>query len=403
MYRVGAAWRSYRRVVFRSWEIDFAARTVRLELLDGRVVQKPMRVEVPTGSVRRSAMDLQRRMMLLTLDDGKTLEVDIGVPGQEVPTDVPVVYLDQLHWISLAQQLWAPHRLRASERKAAETLLGLAREQRILLPVAGAHLTEMAPVAGRRRRDLAATILGLCRGWQMQNPVRIRGQEYAASMLGQDPVALDVFTLEPGVLFTEGPVPPAPMPGAPPDLAQMLTRVIAISAVYSAVLEDEPLDMREGKAAAERWARAFPPLAKCMREQRMSAENARTNARARLIADQREDIARAAAHADVTQERFAEWVADEFPEELTQMPYVARLGEVLYLRLRNADEKWEANDLNDMNFLCAAAAYADVTVGEKRTIDHLRRAEPRLRSGSQLCMRLSDAVELLSARGITSC
>ena len=46
----------------------------------------------------------------------------------------------------------------------------------------------------------------------MQNPVRLRGQEYAASMLGQDPVAADVFTLEPGVLFTEGPAPPAPMP-----------------------------------------------------------------------------------------------------------------------------------------------------------------------------------------------
>lgn len=71
------------------------------------------------------------------------------------------------------------------------------------------------------------------------------------------------------------------------------------------------------------------------------------------------------------------------------MPCVARLGEVLYLRLRNADEKWEAKDLNDMNFLCAAADYADATVGKKKTIEYLRR-------------RLNDAVELLSARRITS-
>ncbi len=83
------------------------------------------------------------------------------------------------------------------------------------------------------------------------------------------------------------------------------------------------------------------------------------------------------------------------------MPYVGRLGEVLALRLRNADEKWEGNDLNDMNFLCAAAGYADVTVGEKKTIQYLRRVEPQVRPGSQLCRHLSEAVELLSARGIT--
>ena len=81
-------------------------------------------------------MDLDRRVLLLTIDDGQTLEVDIGVAGQAVPAAVPVVYLDQLHWISLAQQLWAPERVRQSEREAAEKLIALARQQRILLPVA---------------------------------------------------------------------------------------------------------------------------------------------------------------------------------------------------------------------------------------------------------------------------
>lgn len=375
---------------------------MRLEFLSGAVIEEAMPRAIPMGfSVRRSRMDLERRVMLLTLDDGQTLEVDIGVAGQAVPADVSIVYLDQLHWISLAQQKWAPDRLRASERVAAATLIALAEQQQILLPVAGAHLTEMAPVAGRRRRDLAATILGLCRGWQMQNPVRIRGQEYVASMLGQEPVAADVFTLDPGVLFAEGPAPPAPMPGVPPDLAEMFTRVTAISAVYSAMLDDEPLDMGEGKAAAERWAMSFPKLATYMREQRMSEEHARINGRARLLADQGQDLARAGDRAEVSSEQFAEWLSDRFPEDLARMPYIGRLGEVLYLRLRNADDKWEANDLNDMNFLCAAAGYADITIGEKKTIEYLRRSEPRVRSGSQLCRRLSDAVEILAARSIT--
>ena len=74
---------------------------------------------------------------------------------------------------------------------------------------------------------------------------------------------------------------------------------------------------------------------------------------------------------------------------------------MLYLRFRNAHDNWEANDLTDMNFLCAAVGYADITIGEKKTIDYLRRGEPRERPGLQLCPRLSEAVEILAARGTT--
>jgi len=308
---------------------------MRIEFLNGHVIEEPMRSAVPPGfSVRRSRIDLGRRVLFLTLDDGQGLEVDIGVNGQVVPPDVPIVYLDQLHWVGLAQRLWSPERLRESEREAAETLISLAAQQRILVPVASAHLTEMAAVAGRRRRDLAATILGLSRGWQMQNPVRIRAAEYEASMRGQEPTAADVFTLEPGVLFTDDPAPPAPMTGARPNIAAMVSRVIAISGVYSAMLDDKPLDMAEAKAAAERWATSFPPLATYMREQGMNEEHARINARARLITDQRQDLVRAGNRASTTPDRFAEWLARDFPRDLARMPYIGRLNEVLYLRLR---------------------------------------------------------------------
>lgn len=143
-----------------------------------------------------------------------------------------------------------------------------------------------------------------------------------------------------------------------------------------------------------------PPLAAYMREHRTSEEHARLNARARLIADQRPDLARAGERTAVTQDRFATWLSDDLADDLSRMPYAGRLGEVLYLRLRNADDRWEANDLNDMNFLCAAAGYADITVGEKKTISYPRRAEPRVRPGSILCRRLSEAVESLAVRGI---
>lgn len=387
--------------MFRSWEIDFDALAIRIELLNGAVIREPMAMELAARSVvRRSRLNFESRTLTLTLDDDEVLEVDIGVPGQLAPTNVPIVYLDQLHWISLAQHLRAPGRLRESEREAAEILIDLARERRVLLPVAAAHLTEMPPAAGRRRRDLAVTMLGLSRGWQMQSPIRTRAQEYFASILGHEPVARDVITLQPNVLFADGPVSPAPMMGAPREIAEMVSRVIAVSSVYSAILDDEPPDMDEGKVAAERWAAGFPELARYMRDRRMSEEHARLNARARFISDQSPEIVRAGARAGISEEQFAEWLADNFPEDLARMPYAARLSEVLYLRLRNADEKWEAHDLNDMNFLCAAAGYADITVGEKKTIEYLRRAEPRVPPGSQLCRQLCEAVELLHASGI---
>lgn len=383
------------------WEIDFDAGRVRLELADGTVFEDAMSSPIPVGSaVRRSRFDTQERRLELTLDDGQKLEVEIGTPGQAIPDDVPVVYLDQNHWVGLAQHLWAPERLREAERDAAAVLIAFARERRVVLPIAAAHLTEAAPLAGRRRRDLSATILGLSRGWQMRSPIWVRFTEYVASMRGQDPIAAEVFTLEPGVLFANGPTRPTAPPGTPVALEAVFARVVAAAAVYASILDDEPLDVSEAREAAERWAAGFSGLATWMRENRTPERDARTNARARLIADQGPELARAASSAGTSPERFSMWLEHDFPNDLARMPYVGRLAEVLYLRLRNADEKWEGNDLNDMNYLCCAAGYADVTVGERKTIEYLRRAERRVRPGSLLCRNLAEAAEALANRGV---
>lgn len=53
-----------------------------------------------------------------------------------------------------------------------------------------------------------------------------------------------------------------------------------------------------------------------------------------------------------------------------------------------------------MNYLCCAAGYADVTVGERKTTEYLRRADTRVRPGSLLCRNLAEAIEALAGRGI---
>lgn len=160
--------------------------------------------------------------------------------------------------------------------------------------------------------------------------------------------------------------------------------------------------MREGHEAAESWAAAFPPLAQYMREQKTSADHARINTRARLIADLGNETARAAQSAGLSPEQFSEWLADELPDRLGEMPYVGRLHEVLYHRLRNADDRWERNDLIDMNFLCCAAGYADIVVGEKQTSEYLRRAASRSTPAAVVCRTLPEAIDALRSVGISA-
>ncbi len=56
------------------------------------------------------------------------------------------------------------------------------------------------------------------------------------------------------------------------------------------------------------------------------------------------------------------------------MPFLAQMNQLLFARLRNAEQRWEANDLIDIMFLSCAAGYADVLVGERATIGYLRQA-----------------------------
>lgn len=386
--------------VFKTSELDFDTGAARVELIDGRMMSFPMpRMPAAPTTIRRSRLDYEGRLLRLTLDDDNELDVEIGQVTTP-STEVPVVYLDQLHWVALAQARYAPSKLSKGVLEAATTVMELAQQRKILLPMSGAHFTEIAPTYGQRRRDFAITLLHLSRGWQMRNPIRIRGAEYRASMIGEEPAATNVFTLEPGVLFAAGPKPPEMNDlNGPADLIDMIERVVAVSAVYSTLLEGEAIDMSEGHAAAERWAAGFPPLAEYMREQKTPVEDARLNTYARFLSDQQPEIAAAAGEVKLSSDAFTAWL-DGLSSGLPTMPYLGRLAETLFIRLRNADEKWRRNDLNDMNFLCAASGYADYVVAEAHASEYLRRAEKKVRPGATVVRRLSDLAETLGSHGV---
>ena len=55
---------------------------------------------------------------------------------------------------------------------------------------------------------------------------------------------------------------------------------------------------------------------------------------------------------------------------------------------------WTSNDFNGLHFLACAAGYADLVVGERRTVSDLRTARNAV-PGARLATNLDDAIEIL--------
>src|SRR5215213_252273 len=96
----------------RRYSIDLDSGTLTIQLADGALLSDrlPADLAFPGVDARRVAVDLVDRELVLALRSGTELTLELGSVG--APADRrPVVYLDQLHWVALAQQLWAPERV----------------------------------------------------------------------------------------------------------------------------------------------------------------------------------------------------------------------------------------------------------------------------------------------------
>jgi hypothetical protein len=225
----------------------------------------------------------------------------------------------------------------------------------VILPISSANLSEMTPADGAFRRNLGLTMLQLSRGWQLRNPVHVRGMELRALFAGEEPVASNVFTLAPGVLFI-GETPLAPPPPRDP-IAALGQRISEVFAIYQVAVEDEKIPNPEGLEKAEAWAR----------------------------------------WSGISETEIKVWLEEKLDDGVSKMPLLGTLHRTVYDRVRNAEAKWEANHFNDIQFLSCAAAYADIVVGEKETSEHLKRAQ-RGHWGAAICRTFPEAIACLTDR-----
>lgn len=357
--------------------------------VNGRTESHSLNLRVEGSLVTRSTfLPHESRMEILAA--GQRLTLKLGTLSERLPG--PAVYLDQRDWIDFARWEKEAASVALQKRPFFELLAQASADERIVLPISGAHLVETSRRGGTSRVELASTMLRHSRGWQLRSIAGLRRAELRALFGGKALGKADVVTLAPQAALDM--LPGAPLaPDLGPELSDLLERQVWAAVLTDLLLHSEPTP-DHGKEVVERWAQSFAPLAAAIPGNAKAKARLRDLTRTRFISDLGDELPAAAHERGVTAEDFASWLAHTAESDIARTPGLGRMREVLHLRLSNANERWEANDLNDWFHLSYAAGYLDLVLGERKTINYLRRAEPRVaRGGAALHNRAEEALK----------
>lgn len=269
--------------------------------------------------------------------------------------------------------------------------MDLANAGEVILPISAGHATETAPQFDVRRVALATTMLGAARGWQMRHPVQVRANEldrvigdgrFAASHAG-------VFTRAPGVLWAAAQAPEASIPIPPLD--RVMPRLADVAS-FVAVLRD-PAAIEDRRDAADGWIDTWINVVEYLAREDATQARSDEVAYGVLLADLAEDLL---SRAEL--KRVVEWTDASAKADIAQMPYLSRYVRVMLNRVRNRTAGWERNDFIDLMFLPCAAGYADVVIGERRTISDLGAVAARCPPGAELTHSIVEGTALIEQR-----
>lgn len=330
---------------------------------------------------------------------GTTAVVELGAGGEpveELRAGRPAVYLDQNQWSKQAAWRHGQPKLPDSEAAAAATLTGLVEGEQLLLPASAGHFVETVPLYGQPRVRLASTVLALSRGWQMRNPLHVRLEELARALAGESPTAADVFAPSTDAIFAT-PGRDAAASGLPAPFGQISAEMTNVLGLYDAIIDAEAIEDEGGvaAAAAELWARAHAELAERLRTDRADRQLVWRVVHGRLLLDLADDLAQAGMSLELAPSQVIERLSGP-GDPVGGMPFLARIRQLLFARVRNVGQRWEGNDLIDSIFLSCAAGYADVVIGERSAMGYLRQGR-HLPPGAQLARTLAEGVQLLPA------
>lgn len=389
----------------KSMAIDYATGRAEFILDDGRRVTVPY-LGPNNGETDHCLVDLETRTVTVQFSGMSPVTAELGGHGQtdlELLRSRPVVYLDQNHWITLAERLHRPDSIPQSLRSPADKLIDFARSEQVVLPLSSGHFVESAVTDGEYRRALAKAMLGLSRGWQMMNPLRVRRQELldllqAAFPGRRAPEPNSVITLEPAVLWFEDKA----YEGAsdfPPAINDLLRRVVSTLANFSVLSDTTAEDRIESQYA---WVRTHENLAAHIATLPKRSPKREMTVKAWMLHDLRKDLASCAVALSLTPSDLLEWLESEFDDVLLQRPYVGLVLETTRQRLRDTRSHWEPNDLVDMHYLSCAAGYTDIVVGERKFTSYLNRSLSKCGVNTPCVRSLGDGVQQIDELLATS-
>ncbi len=333
--------------------------------------------------IRRFRLDLDRRQLELQLPDGTWVRPWQPGPATRSPV---IVYLDQNHWSAMTGLRSGNGRIADSQRSAAQHLTDLADVGQVIFPLSRAHFIETGPLYGQRREDQACTMLALSRGLTMRNPHHLALEEMHSVQAGSPGPAPNPFVTDGSQVFVGGPTSPD-VAWAPSPFQATLRRAISLTALFAQLVDREQVPDEGGHEAVSRWGDEHAHVAGLMHTDEASKDLTWRTAHARLLVD-----VLASLRPPWPPEVVEEFVPRSFTD-LSQAPYLSRIRAVMYQRLR-ANLPWTANDFNDIHFLCCASGYADIVIGEKRTINELARAR-EVPSGARLSSNLAEGVTVV--------
>ncbi|ONF73724.1 hypothetical protein [Amycolatopsis keratiniphila] len=352
--------------------------------VDGRVVSASSTREIfdRTSAITSSAYHPHSHQLHLQTKRGHNIVIELPEPAELAPLDDrPTIYLDQNHWSTLTNTIHEPHRVPSEqERAAAQHIITLATERRIVLPMSSAHMSEtckQVDVEQRYRRAL--TILRLSAGWQLRDPLALRRFELRQALTVRfharcliPPAAV---TLEPNAIHDGRDKSLDEVASDLPAEARSAVHAIrCIGGIADTMLDDDhvPHDPVPG------WTVGFQQFTDFLQDNPSGKELKRRRTRAKFMADSGNEIALAASMSGITTDDLSNWFFNDSEEDVSRMPSLGLFREVLHEKLAKNGLRWEHNDLTDMMYLTTAAGYCDHVVGERSHASHLTNSARRL-------------------------
>jgi hypothetical protein len=376
--------------------MDRATSTATIVASDGRTKSFPFEFPPDAGTtIVKLTYFLLGNSLSLKTDRGDTIVAELpSLAGAAPRGGRPVVYLDQKDWSLLANVLHERDRVQSvQERDAAEELIGLAREKKIILPMSLGHMAETSRWTNTERRyRLGLTVAELSRGWQMRHPLDIRRFELQQSLVnrfGTDQLPpLDMFTLAPCAAQGAQAAQQHHETNAGLTAAMAITveAWTCVSSYFDAILDSEAVPMNPTPS----WVSANQEFTAWLAKDSTSASQKRKSILSHLRADLELELLHAVYESGITSAQLETWRTAHFDADIRNMVSLSLFSEIYQDKHLNSGTAWRDNDLIDMMYLSCAAGYADFVVGERSLVSYASQAARRLGRPVKIFRQISE-------------